>query len=338
MEKIQVKDAVGMVLCHDITQIVKGEFKGRAFKKGHVIREADVPHLLKLGKESIYVWNLQEGWIHEEEAALRMAKALAGPGIQLSEPIEGKVELTAATDGLLKIDRERLILLNLLDDIAVSTIHQNQVVKPGRKLAGTRIIPLVIRNEEIEAFEALCGSDPVIRILPIQPWTVGIIVTGSEVYHGRIQDGFGPVVRQKLTELGCNILRTEFTPDDVGVTAGKIKAMIEDGAQLVALTGGMSVDPDDLTPASIREAGGKTVFYGTPVLPGSMFLLAYVGDVPVIGLPGCVMYHQTSIFDLIVPRILAGETLTKRDVAELAHGGFCLNCQVCNFPECSFGK
>lgn len=338
MEKIPVKDAVGMALCHDITQIVKGKCKGRAFKKGHVIREEDVPHLLKLGKESIYIWNLQAGWVHEEEAALRMAKALAGPGIQLSEPREGKVELTAAVGGLLKIDKERLVQLNLLEDIAVSSIHQNQVVKPGKKLAGTRIIPLAIRKEAVEAFEALCEGVPVVRILPIQPWKVGIIVTGSEVYHGRIQDGFGPVVRQKLTELGCSILRTEFTPDDPGITAVKIQAMIKDGAQMVALTGGMSVDPDDLTPASIREAGGKTVFYGTPVLPGSMFLLAYVGDVPVMGLPGCVMYHQTSIFDLIVPRILAGETLTKRDMAELAHGGFCLNCQVCNFPECSFGK
>ena len=225
----------------------------------------------------------------------------------------------------------------MIDDISIATIHENQAVKRGKTLAGTRIIPLVIEEEVISRFEAVCRK-PVVEIVPFKKWKIGLIVTGSEVFYGRIEDKFEPVIRKKMDELNNVILYKANVPDSVEITSQTIRTMIDDGADMVILTGGMSVDPDDLTPSSIRAAGGRTVVYGAPVLPGSMFMLAYVGDAPVIGLPGCVMYHRASIFDLVVPRIMAGEKVSKRDLAELSHGGFCLKCSECRFPECSFGK
>lgn len=337
MEKIHVKEAVGMALCHDITKIVPNEFKGRAFKRGHIIRTEDVSELMDIGKDHVYVWNLKDGYVHEDEAALRIAKAISGIGITLTEPIEGKVELIANQDGLLKINKELLLELNMIDNISISSIHENQVVKKGKKLAGTRIIPLVIEETVLTELENMC-THPIIEIIPFKPWKVGLIVTGSEVFHGRIQDKFGPVIINKMEELNSYVLKKVNVPDSVDITSKEILSMIELGAEMVILTGGMSVDPDDLTPSSIRAAGGQNVIYGAPVLPGAMFMLAYIGDVPVIGLPGCVMYHKASIFDLIVPRIIAGEVITKRDLAKLSHGGFCLKCQECNYPDCSFGK
>ncbi len=339
MEVIHVKEAVGMALCHDITKIIPNEFKGRAFKKGHIIRNEDISTLMDLGKDHVYVWNLKNGYVHEDDAALRIAKAISGGNISFTDPVEGKVELMASEDGLLKINTELLLELNMLDNISISSIHENQVVQVGKKLAGTRIIPLVIEESILVKLEELCsGNTPVIEIVPFKTWNTGLIVTGNEVFSGRIEDKFGPVILDKMSALKSEVIRKEYVPDSVETTSQVILDMIDEGAEMVILTGGMSVDPDDLTPSSIRAAGGRTIAYGAPVLPGAMFMLAYIGDVPVIGLPGCVMYHRASIFDLVVPRILAGESLTKRDLAKLSHGGFCLKCSECSFPDCSFGK
>jgi len=327
------------VLCHDMTRIVPGEFKGRAFKRGHIIRESDITSLLNIGKEHIYVFDPADGLVHEDDAALRIARAAFGQGIELTSPCEGRVNLKATIRGLLKVNVEAIHKINDIEDIVFSSLHTNQPVSPGRALAGTRIIPLVAPEEKILEVEAICREYyPVVEVKPFRIANAGIVTTGSEIYHGRIQDKFGPVLHMKFAELGSRVMKQVFTSDDVDMTVNAIHQMIDDGADFIAVTGGMSVDPDDQTPTSIRKAGGDVVVYGSPIFPGAMFMLAYIGDVPVVGLPGCVMYYKASIFELVVPRLLAGERLTRSDITRLGHGGFCSRCTECRYPLCAFGK
>jgi len=339
MKTVPVQEAMGMVLCHDVTQIIPGQFKGPAFKRGHIVQADDIPRLLNMGKERLYVWEMHPGVLHEDEAALRIAEAAAGPGISLSQPKEGKIELIAARDGLLKIKVDALEEVNSVEEVILSTLHSNQRVTKGKTVAGTRIIPLVIEKKKIKQVESICRQyTPLVEIRPFRSLKVGIVTTGSEVYHGRIKDQFGPVVIHKVEELGCRVIGQTLVSDQVNLIVDAIQSFIREGAEMIAVTGGMSVDPDDVTPAGIKAAGGRVVTYGTPVLPGAMFMLAYIGDIPVMGLPGCVMYHKTSIFDLVLPRVLADEHLSRKDFVKLAHGGICVNCEVCRYPNCSFGK
>jgi len=339
MRTVPVEDAVGKVLCHDITQIVPGFFKGRAFKKGCIIQPEDVPKLLDLGKAHIYVQDLPAGAIHENEAAQRIAAAAVGNGLRLSEPAEGKVGLIARHSGLLSVNVAALDRINAIEDVMFATLHTRQQVDAGQSVAGTRIIPLFTDEQRITAVERICRECfPVIQVKTFTPVKVGIVTTGSEIYHGRIEDKFGPILRKKFDALGSEVIDQVFVSDDIAMTVAAIQGLIRAGAQLIAVTGGMSVDPDDQTPASIRAAGGKVVTYGAPVLPGAMFMLAYIDDIPVVGLPGCVMYYKASIFDLVIPPMLAGETITKADIVRMGHGGFCSNCPDCRYPLCSFGK
>jgi molybdenum cofactor synthesis domain-containing protein len=339
MRIVPVCEAEGMVLCHDITEIVPGKVKGRAFKKGHIVRNEDIAKLLDLGKEHLYVWEVDKNLLHENDAAMRIASAAAGRGIILTEPIEGKVELKAERYGLLKINTSALEEINDIEEIVLATIHSNQLVDAGQVVAGCRAVPLVIDTSKIEAVETICkAAFPVVEIKPLRALTVGIVTTGSEVYHGRIKDKFGPVLRAKLEEFGSRFMRQIFADDSIVMIAEAIRTLIQEGAEMIITTGGMSVDPDDVTPSGIRAAGGQVVVYGAPALPGSMFMLAYIGDIPVLGLPGCVMYHKTTILDLIAPRILAGEEVTRKDIVRFAHGGLCLGCNPCRYPACGFGK
>lgn len=339
MKVIPVQEAMGKVLCHDVTQIIPGQFKGPAFRKGHILKADDIPQLLRMGKEHIYVWEMDGGLVHEDEAALRIARAVGGPGLCIGDPREGKVELAARHDGLLKVDFEALLHINMLEEVILSTLHTNQRVRAGKVVGGTRIIPLVIEENKIRRIEEVSGAhSPLLEVRPFTPMRVGIVTTGNEVYFGRIKDRFGPVVTRKLEELGCSVMGQRFVSDRVDMIVDAVKSFLDAGAEMITITGGMSVDPDDVTPAGIRACGGKVVTYGAPVLPGAMFMLAYLGTVPVMGLPGCVMYHGSSIFDLVLPRILAGESLTRMDILRLAHGGLCVQCPECRYPDCGFGK
>lgn len=339
MRSIPVEDALGMLLCHDITSIVPGEFKGCAFRKGHVIQAQDISALLNMGKEHIFVMDMGPGDIHEDDAAIRIARAAAGPGIDLSETSEGRVNLIAGAAGLLKINTAALFSINSIEEVVFATLHTHQAVAANSSVAGTRIIPLMTREEKIKAVESICLLNyPVVEIKPFRLLQVGIVTTGSEIFHGRITDKFGPVLRDKFGELGSTVMDQVLVSDDVAMTVGAIQSFIERGAGMIAVTGGMSVDPDDQTPAAIRATGARVVSYGAPAFPGAMFMLAYLGDVPIVGLPGCVMYFKASIFDLIIPRILAGETIQREDIIALGHGGFCASCPSCHYPRCSFGK
>jgi hypothetical protein len=339
MKAIPVEEAVGTVLCHDITRIIPGEIKGPAFRRGHIVTSDDIPSLLDIGKAHLYVFDPRDGYVHEDECALRLARAAAGQGIVISSPTEGKAALTAAHDGVLRIDVEGLLRLNSITDVTFGTIHTGQFVKAGRVLGGTRVIPLAVPEDLLRQAEKVCREHaPLMEVRPLRSARVGVVTTGSEVYTGRIKDGFGPVLRRKFETLGSSILGQVLVSDQVEMTVAAIMGLVERGADFIAVTGGMSVDPDDQTPAAIRATGAEVVSYGAPTYPGAMFMLAYLGDVPIVGLPGCVMYYKASIFDLVVPRLLTGERLERMDIVAFGHGGLCESCPTCHYPACGFGK
>jgi len=321
LKVIPVEEAVGLPLAHDITEIVPGKHKGPAFRRGHVIRPEDVSKLLDVGKAHIYVMELERDELHEEDAAKRLAKAAAGPNIRLTEPVEGKVSLVAETAGLLKIDEARLNRFNALGELMLATLTTNRYVTKGEVIAGTRTIPVVVKEELVKQAEAICKDKPIVTIVPIPSRRVHLIVTGSEIYTGRIKDGFEPVVRRKLAEMGTELESAKLSPDDPDIIAGHIKDARQAGADLILVSGGMSVDPDDLTPEGIRRSGAQVECHGFPVLPGSMFLMAYLDQTPVLGLSGCVMHDSFTAFDVLLPRLLAGEKISRADIVAMGHGG-----------------
>ena len=339
MKQIRIEDSVGCILSHDVTKIVPGEFKGRLFKKGHVIREEDIPKLLDIGKEHIYVWEPKKGQLHENDAAIRVKDLVLGQGCYISEEIkEGKIDFFANTQGIVKINKDLLLKLNLLGEIIVSTIHNNTPVKKGEKIGATRVIPLIIDEKKILEAEKII-KEKIISVEEIKPKKAVLITTGNEVYKGRIKDALLPVMKEKLEYYGSEIVKQVILPDNKEmITENILKAIEEDKVDMIICTGGMSVDPDDVTPSAIKDCNGEIVTYGAPVLPGAMFLLAYYKNIPILGVPSCAMYSKRTIFDLVLPRILADEKLSFEDIARFGNGGMCLNCEICSFPHCSFGK
>ena len=339
MKLIKTEDAVGHVLCHDMTQIIKDQYKDARFRKGHVVTEEDIPVLLSMGKEHLYVWEMTPGMIHENDAAERMAALCGKVNMNWSEVKEGKIELTAACDGLFRVNSEKLIAVNSVEDVMIATRKGNTAVRKGDKLAGTRVIPLIIPEEKLQAAEAAAGDTPLLELLPYTKKTAAIIATGGEVKKGLIQDTFTPVVKDKLATYGIETLAVTYSGDGVENVADAIAEARKTGADIILCTGGMSVDPDDNTPGGIKASGARIVTYGAPVLPGAMFLLGYYEDGTVVmGLPGCVMYAGATIFDLALPRIAAGMEMTRADFAAMGEGGLCLGCRPCHWPICPFGK
>ena len=367
MKLMKTTEAVGQVLCHDITQIIPGVKKDAVFRKGHIITKEDIPVLLSVGKDTIYIWENDETMMHENEAAEELYR-MSACGTNSNEtdveghceaaesgvfggttskmhpsPVkEGKIEVIADCDGLLKVDSEKLKKVNSFGEMMIATRHGNTTVKKGDKLAGTRIIPLVIKKDKLKEASNICEDGPILDIKPFVVRKAAIITTGNEVYHGRIQDAFTPVIEKKIAEFGAQMMFHEvFDDDDQKITDGCLRA-IEAGAEIVFCTGGMSVDPDDKTPLAIKNTGARIVSYGSPVLPGAMFLLSYydAGDrlVPICGLPGCAMYNKRTIFDIVLPRLMARDMILADELAGLGEGGLCLNCDVCTFPNCGFGK
>ena len=339
MKCINTVDAVGHVLCHDITRIVKDVVKDTAFRKGHVVEEKDIPVLLSLGKDHLYVWEKDEDKLHEDEAAQILYEVCKNEHMHPTPVKEGKIELIADCDGLFRVDVARLNAVNEIEDIMIATRHSNTVVKKGERLLGTRVIPLVIAKEKMELVKKTAGEEPLVSLTPFQKMKAGIITTGNEVYHGRIKDTFTPVVVGKLKTYGVEIGDHILCDDNQEKITNAILELKEKGMDMIVCTGGMSVDPDDKTPGAIKNTGAKIISYGAPVLPGAMFLLGYLEDkIPVMGLPGCVMYAKTTVFDLVLPRIIAGIPVTRKELAHLGNGGFCLGCETCHYPNCGFGK
>ena len=338
---IPVEEAIGHVLPHDVTMIVPGQFKGARFKKGHIIREEDIPILKACGKDHIYILELEPDELHEDEVALRLAKACCGEGVTFSPEVrEGKVIFKAERDGLFKVETEAVFGINLLGEISLSTKHNNLWVKKGDQLAGGRAIPLVVKEALVKEMERICSeySQGVLRVLPRKVNSAGLVITGNEVFYGRIEDAFAPRLMPKLQSFGLNVLGPLFAPDDREFIRSSIDDLFKRGAEVVLVTGGMSVDPDDVTRLAIQDLNPDHYVYGTPVLPGNMFLYASLGDRVILGIPACAMFFKITILDLILPRVLVGERITREDIARLGHGGFCYNCPECRYPICPFGK
>jgi len=336
---IKTKDAVGQVLIHDITQIIRGVTKDVRFSKGHVIAEEDIPVLLRMGKDHVYIWENDESMLHENDAAEILRGICQGEHMLASLPKEGKIELKAGCDGLFMVDTGRLRALNSLGDMMIATRVSGFPVKKGDKLCGTRVIPLVISKEKMKLAQSMAGDDPLLKLLPLKQKKYGLISTGNEIFHDRIRDEFSPVIKEKMAEYNCGLISHRVLGDSHEKITAAIKEMLHLGADIVICTGGMSVDPDDNTPQAIRNAALSVVSYGAPVLPGAMFMLAYTDDGrPVCGLPGCVMYAGRTVFDLVLPFMLADVKVTAEWLAGLGNGGLCLSCTDCHFPNCSFGK
>ncbi len=340
IKTIKLKDAVGTKLAHDITEIRPGEFKGAAFRKGHTVCNEDLCRLQKLGKNHLYLIDLEADEIHENEAAVIVAKALAGEGVVWkNEPREGKIGLKADRDGLLVVDVAALTAFNMIEEVMCTTLHNHSMVKTGELVAATRAIPLVMKRVPIERAAAIAGQNcGVVSVRPLRRGKAGLIITGNEVYHGLIEDRFAPILTRKLTGLGCEVDRIRFAPDDTEIIRQEIFKHIERGCDLILLSGGMSVDPDDVTRKGISLAGADEIHYGAAALPGAMFLVAYIDHVPLIGVPACGLHHRVTVLDLILPRILSGEHIGKKELAFLGHGGLCQDCPECTYPHCAFGK
>ena len=337
MKKIEVEKAVGMTLCHDITAMRDG-FKGAAFKRGHVITEADIPALLDLGKRTVFIWEDHAGEIHEEDAALRLAAMCPVESAHYTEPSEGKVLLLAEQRGMFRVNTELLQKINAIGDITIATLPDHYPVEAGARLASMRIVPLVTQETQIEEAEALCKDTPLLQLLPYQQKKIGVVITGSEIYTGRIKDKFEPVVRAKMAHYPAEIVGVTICDDDPQMLIDAAKKHMDNGADFLIFTGGMSVDPDDITPASIRKLGAEIISHGVPSQPGNMTLVAYLGDIPILGVPGAAIKLPTTIFDVLLPQIFAGQKLTKEDLIRLGDGGLCQLCGSCHYPNCTFGR
>ena len=339
MKLIKTEDAVGHILCHDITQIIKDVIKDARFRKGHIVTEDDIPVLLSMGKDYLYIWENDDTMYHENEAAQILCDICISEHMSPSEVKEGKIELKADCDGLFVVDVERLNEINDIDQVIIATRHTNTPVHKGDKLIGTRVIPLVIEKAKMELVQEKAGETPLCALYPYVLKRAGIVTTGNEVFYGRIQDKFTPVVIEKLKEYHIETTDCIVVNDDQEKIKNAILELKEKGCEIIITTGGMSVDPDDKTPGAIKQIGANVISYGAPVLPGAMFCLAYFEDgTPVLGLPGCVMYAKSTIFDLMLPRVAAKVPVTKKDITVLGHGGLCLGCAQCHYPACSFGK
>lgn len=337
MKKVKVQDAIGMTLCHDITAMVDG-FKGAAFKRGHMITQEDIPKLLDIGKQHVFIWEENAGEIHEEDAARRLSQMTTVNGAHYGSISEGKVQLFADQDGMFRVDKALLAAVNRIGDITITTLPDHYPVKAGDRLASMRIVPLVTEERQIAEAEALCAGKQLYDLRPFKPLKVGIIITGSEIYHGRIKDKFERVARAKLAHYPAEILGVHVCDDELDMIVGAGRALLAEGAELLIFSGGMSVDPDDLTPSAIREMGAEIASYGVPSQPGNMTLVAYLDQAALLGVPGAAISRPTTMFDVLLPQIFCGDPLTKDDLIRLGEGGLCQMCDNCHFPNCTFGR
>ena len=337
MKKVKVQDAIGMTLCHDITAMVDG-FKGAAFKRGHVVTQEDIPRLLDIGKQHVFIWEENAGEIHEEDAARRLSQMTAVDGAHYGSISEGKIQLFADQDGMFRVDKALLAAVNRIGDITITTLPDHYPVKAGDRLASMRIVPLVTEERQIAEAEALCAGKQLYDLRPFKPLKVGIIITGSEIYHGRIKDKFEHVARAKLAHYPAEILGVHVCDDELDMIVGAGRALLAEGAELLIFSGGMSVDPDDLTPSAIREMGAEIISYGVPSQPGNMTLVAYLDQAALLGVPGAAISRPTTMFDVLLPQIFCGDPLTKDDLIRLGEGGLCQMCDNCHFPNCTFGR
>ncbi len=339
MRKIPVEQAIGQILCHDMTAIFPDGYKGPKFKRGHQITAEDIPQLLDMGKSHIFVWEPNSDDVHEDDAGLAITEAVLGAHIGYKGPSEGKYQLIAEADGLFCVNRDGLTAINSVEDYTIASIPDLTAVQKGQVLAGARIVPLVTHRSNVEAaVRAARKHAPIFQVKPFRPLKTGVIITGNEVYYNRIQDGFQPVLTPKLERFGAQLLGFQKCPDDLKEILSAIQHFTEMDAQLILLTGGMSVDPDDLTPTAIRQSGAHLITQGVPMQPGNMLTMAYLDQTMLIGVPGASLHSPTTSLDVFLPRVFAGLRISRTDIAAMGNGGLCMGCKECRYPACYFGR
>lgn len=341
LRAVSVEEAVGQTALHDMTLIEPGISKGPAFKRGQQITAGDVCRLQKMGRHTVYVQEMNDippDWVHENEAAVAFARAMAGEGVTFEEPPrEGKINFTATREGLFVVDADRLETFNMVPGVMCASRKTCTLASEGRHVAATRAIPLLLPRADFDRAMGVLRDGPILRVLPFRKARVGILVTGNEVFQGLIEDRFIPIIRGKVERLGCTVVKSLIAPDDREAIGRGIRELLDAGSDLIVTTAGLSVDPDDVTRQALLEAGAADVLYGTPILPGAMILLARIGSAQIMGVPACALYFKRTGFDLLLPRVLAGVRTTRRDLAKMGHGAFCLGCKTCTFPKCPFG-
>lgn len=341
MRRVDVNEAIGLPLGHDITEIVVDAAAGRrlkqvAFRRGHIIAAEDVPRLLDLGKSAVYISHPDDVEMHEDEAALAVAPRAAGANIEHDpQPREGKINFRAACDGVFRVDPERLYRINRLEIPTLPTLPTNFPVKAGQQVAGFRIVPLTCPPGVID--EVLAELDtPLLSVTPYILKTAAVLVTGSEVHAGRIEDGFQPRLRATLEPFGVEVTRAEILPDDREL----IRASVATAARqcdIVLVTGGTSVDPDDVTVAAMEAAGAVFPVRGMPMQPGNNFTIGRLDGTPVCAVPAATLFYRATSLDVLLPRLLAGIPITAEEIHRLGHGGLALPTCDEHFPDCTFG-
>ncbi|MEC9491161.1 molybdopterin-binding protein [Flexistipes sp.] len=338
MKKLKVEDAVGEKLAYDITEVnLDTNFKGVAFYRGHFIEEKDLEHLLRLGKEYVFVEEDEAGEVHENDVATAIAPLAAGKNIYYSEaPKEGKIDFFAAADGIFTVDTETVLKINSMEIPSMPTISDKYPVTAGTKVAAFRIIPLTCKKAIFDEMKTIM-KQPVLSVKKYTISRVSIIVTGNEIYYGKIEDKFTEKLKQKLTKFGVNNINSRILPDDETVIASAVKEESKQSG-LILITGGTSVDPDDKTRLGIENAGVEFVQKGNPIQPGNNFSIGYLNSTTVCAVPAAALFYNITSLDIFLPQILAEIKVTKNDIVSKAIGGLCHQCKVCVYPVCSFGK
>lgn len=344
---VPLEEAVGKNAAHDMTQIIPGEFKGAVISAGQIVSAGDMCRLQQMGRFNVAVldggspgkdWG-GAGWVHENDAAEAFAQRMAGPGISYGlPPKEGKINFRAETDGLFCVDVDKLYAFNMIPEIMLATRQDATLVGAGSEVAGTRAIPLFISQDRLSRALAVLGDNHLLSVRPLRRGKVGILVTGTEVFNGLIKDRFAPLISAKVEALGCEVVKSVIVPDDTKSILDGVAAIEAAGADLLVTTGGLSVDPDDLTRSALVTAGLSDILHGVPVLPGAMSLVGRLRAMRVIGVPACALYFKTTLFDSLLPRLLANREITRPELARMGEGGFCMNCKVCTYPKCFFMK
>jgi hypothetical protein len=336
MKKVALKDAVGCRLGHDLTEINPEKMiKRRLFKRGHLILESDLNRLQDLGKNSIYVWQDDFNKVHEDEAAIVVAPLVAGENILFDpESCEGKISFYAACDGVFKVDVDRLYRINSLEIPSLPTLHTNFPVTRDKQVAAFRIIPLTCERTLIEKIRTILDT-PLLWVKPFHYRKAGVIVTGNEVFEGRIKDGFVSRFKQKLRNYHAEVIDSVILPDDRERISAAVKRFAAT-CDIIFVTGGTSVDPDDQTVAALADAGVVYQTKGNPIQPGNNFTVGYLAEVCVCAVPAATLYYRATALDVFLPRLLTGERIPKETFFKAGHGGLCHFCKQCHFPVCPF--
>lgn len=344
LQAVPVAEAVGKNALHDMTRIEPGVSKGPAFVAGQVISGGDLCRLQLMGRNRVYV---QDGvavpdpaeWVHENDVALAFAQLMPGANVQPNESVrEGKIGFKAAVNGLFQVDVTRLEAFNRVPDVMCATRHHGSILQAGTQVAASRAIPLYLSHGHFLRAKNVLAQGPLFSVLPLRAAKIGVLVTGTEVFQGIIEDRFAPLVEQKALALGCEVVHSVKAPDDAAAIEKAVHELLNSGADLIITTAGLSVDPDDVTRKGLLDAGLENMLYGMPLLPGAMSLVGTLGKAQVLGVPACALFHKTTAMDVLLPYLLANAPISRELLSSFGHGGLCMECKSCSYPKCPFAK